>query len=273
MEQRLADKVAIVTGAGQGLGRAIALRLAAEGAHVVVAEFNPETAQNVAAEVMAWGRRGLAYPVDIGDTQATRAMIEHVAATFGRLDILVNNAGVNTVAPFLQMPEHDWDLVMRVNLRGAYFCLEAGAAQMVRQVPEHVRAAGRADTCHGKIVNMTSISGLGGRPLAPHYAASKAALINITQSAALALAPYGINVNAVCPGVVMTPMWDKLDVEYGRVSGAKPGESIAGFIEKIPLKRPANPEQVAAAVAFLCSSEADNITGHTLNVDGGYAMH
>ena len=117
------------------------------------------------------------------------------------------------------MSEHDWDAVMRVNLRGTYFCLEAGAAQMVSQVPEQVKAAGRADGCYGKIVNITSISGQGGRPLAPHYAASKAALINITQSAALALAPYGINVNSVCPGVVITPMWDKLDVDYGRVVG------------------------------------------------------
>ncbi len=134
----------------------------------------------------------------------------------------MNNAGVNSVAPFLKMPEEDWDRVMRVNVRGTYFCLEAGAAQMVSQVPEHVKAAG-ADGCYGKIVNMTSISGQAGRPLAPHYAASKAALINITQSAALALAPYGINVNSVCPGVVVTPMWDTLDVDYGRALGRSAG--------------------------------------------------
>ncbi len=273
MEQRLVDKVAIVTGAGQGIGRAIALRLAAEGAHVVVAEFNTVTAQGVAAEVEAVGRRALAYPVDIGDTKATRAMIDEVVAAFGRLDILVNNAGVNSVAPFLKMREEDWDRVMRVNLRGSYFCLEAGATQMVSQVPEHVKVSGQADACYGKIVNMTSISGQAGRPLAPHYAASKAALINITQSAAMALAPYGINVNSVCPGVVVTPMWDMLDREYGRVSGVAPGESIAAFIAKTPMKRPADPDQVAAAVVYLCLPEADNITGHTLNVDGGFQMH
>lgn len=273
MEPRLQNKVAIVTGAGQGIGRAIALRLAEEGAHVVVAEYNAETAQSVAGEIEARGRRALAYPVDIGDTQATRAMIGKTVETFGRLDILVNNAGVNSVAPFMQMIEHDWDRLMQINLRGTYFCLEAGAAQMVSQVPEEVRAAGQATGCFGKIVNITSISGQGGRPLAPHYAASKAALINITQSAALALARYGINVNSVCPGVVLTPMWNELDLAYGRVSGARPGETMAAFIARIPLKRPTLPDDVAAAVAFLCSPDADNITGHTLNVDGGLEMH
>jgi NAD(P)-dependent dehydrogenase (short-subunit alcohol dehydrogenase family) len=273
MEQRLGGKVAIVTGAGQGLGRAIALRLAREGAHVVVGEYNSQTARSVTAEIEACGVRGIAYPVDVGDTAATRAMIAETVQTLGRLDILVNNAGVTGVAPFLTMQESEWDRIMRVNLRGTYFCLEAGAAQMVSQVPEHVKEAGRAEACYGKIVNMTSISGQGGRPLAPHYAASKAALINVTQTAALALAPYGINVNSVCPGVVATPMWDKLDESYGRLSGAKPGESFAAFVARIPLMRAAGPDAIAAAVAFLCSPESDDITGHTLNVDGGFEMH
>lgn len=144
---------------------------------------------------------------------------------------------------------------------------------MVRQLPEEIKKAGKADRCYGKIVNMASISGQGGRPLAPHYAASKAALINLTQSAALAMAPYGINVNAVAPGLVHTPMWDRLDLEYGKFSGAGPGESMSAFIDNIPLKRPAKPEDVAKAIVFLCSPESDNITGHTLNVDGGFEMH
>jgi meso-butanediol dehydrogenase / (S,S)-butanediol dehydrogenase / diacetyl reductase len=273
MAGRLQDKIAIVTGAGQGIGKAIALRLAQEGAHVVVAEYNPQTAAAVAAEIADCGRRSLAYPVDIGDMAATRSMIEKTVETFERLDILVNNAGVNTVAPFMKMPEADWDRVMKVNLRGTYFCLEAGAEQLVRQVPDQVKAAGKAEGCYGKIVTITSISGQGGRPLAPHYAASKAALINITQSAAQALAPYGINVNSVCPGVVATPMWDKLDEDYGRLSGAGPGQSWAAFVARIPLKRASSPEAIAAAVAFLCSPDADDITGHTLNVDGGLEMH
>jgi D-sorbitol dehydrogenase (acceptor) len=150
--------------------------------------------------------------------------------------------------------------------------MQAGATQMVQQVPEHVKNAGKADACYGKIVNITSISGQGPRPLAPHYAASKAAIINLTHTAAMALAPYGINVNAISPGVVVTPMWDQLDLEYGKLSGAKPGESMATFIDRIPLKRPILPQNVADAILFLCSSGSDNITGQTLNVDGGLVM-
>ena len=270
---RLQDKTAIVTGAGQGIGKAVALRLAYEGATVVVAEYNPETAGRVAAEIEAIGRQAFPFVVDIGDTAATRAMVAQVVEKYGRLDILVNNAGVGAVAPFLKMTEDEWDRLMRVNLRGTYFCLQAGANQMVSQVPEHVKAAGKADACYGKIVNMTSISGQGGRPLSPHYAAAKAALINITQSAALALAPYGINVNAVAPGVVSTPLWEQLDAGYAALSGAGPGESMAAFINRIPLRRAQDPEAVAAAVAFLCSSGTDQMTGQTLNVDGGLEMH
>jgi len=140
-------------------------------------------------------------------------------------------------------------------------------------VPESVKKAGKADKCYAKIVNLTSISGQAGRPLHPHYAASKAAVISITQSAALAFAPYGINVNAVSPGVVVTPMWEELDKQRVRLTGSKPGEGMAKFVAKVPLQRPALPEDVAAAIHFLCSPDSDMITGHTLNVDGGYEMH
>ncbi len=273
MVETLVGKIAIVTGAGQGIGKETALRLSREGATVVVAEFNPDTANSVAEEIKSAGGQALAYPIDIGDTPAVREMVGRVVERFGLLDILVNNAGVNNVLPFLEMTESVWDHLMRVNLRGTFFCLQAGALQMVRQAPEQVRAAGKADACYGKIVNLASISGQAGRPLASHYAASKAAIINITQSAALALAPYGVNVNAVAPGIVSTPMWDQLDRQYGAISGSAPGEPMAAFVDKVPLKRPASPQDVANAIYFLCSPAADNITGHTLNVDGGYEMH
>src|SRR3990170_69250 len=134
------------------------------------------------------------------------------------------------------------------------------------------KAAGWAERSYGKIVNLSSISGRRGRPLAAHYAASKAAVISITQSAALALAPYNINVNAVCPGVVPTAMWQQIDLDRVRLFGLRPGEAMASFVDSIPLRRAGTPEDIAAAVAFFCSPDADYITGQTLNVDGGYEM-
>jgi NAD(P)-dependent dehydrogenase (short-subunit alcohol dehydrogenase family) len=125
---------------------------------------------------------------------------------------------------------------------------------------------------YGKIVSLSSVSGRRGRPLQTHYAASKAAIISLTQSVALALAPYRINANAVCPGIVPTPMWQQIDKDRGQLFGAKPGEAMAGFINTVPLKRAATPEDIAAAVAFFCSSDADYITGQALNVDGGFEM-
>ncbi|MBI2940238.1 MAG: glucose 1-dehydrogenase [Chloroflexi bacterium] len=272
MEPRFAGKVAIVTGAGQGIGRAIALRLAQEGAAVVVAEYQAETAASTAGEIEALGRPSLAYPVDVARVEAVRQMVADVVARFGRIDILVNNAGVMQTRPMMDLTEADWDRVVEVNQRGLFFCLQAIAAQMIRQVPEEVRAAGRADRSYGKIVNLSSVAGRRGRPLATSYAAAKSAVISITQSAALALAPYNINVNAVCPGLVPTPMWHQIDLDRARLFGLQPGEAMASFVETIPLKRAARPEDIASAVAFLCSADADYITGQALNVDGGLEM-
>ena len=292
MEQRLLDKVAIVTGAGQGIGKGIALRLAREGADVVVAEYNPETAAGAAHEIKGTGRRVLAYPVDISDVGAVRRMVDDVVAEVGHIDILVNNAGVVQTKPMMDLTEKDWDHVMDVNQRGLFFCLQAVAAQMIRQLPEELKAGqlpadvisikGEADqgadgtgrvASFGKIVNLSSISGRRGRPLSTHYAASKAAIINITQSAALALAPYRINVNAVCPGIVPTPMWDQIDKDRGQLFDAKPGDAMTAFIQTIPLKRAATAEDIAGAVAFFCSPDSDYVTGQALNVDGGYEMN
>ncbi len=273
MERRLAEKIAIVTGAGQGIGKGIALRLAGEGAAVVVAEYNSQTANAVAAEIETRGGRARPYPIDVSGAEAVRRLVQDIVEAFGRIDILVNNAGVMQTKPLLDVTRDDWDQVVAVNERGLFFCLQAVAAQMIAQVPEEVKTAGRAERSYGKIVNLSSISGRRGRPLAAHYAASKAAVISITQSAALALAPYNINVNAVCPGVVPTPMWQQIDLDRARLSGLRPGEAMASFIDAIPLRRAATPEDIAAAVAFFCSPDSDYVTGQTLNVDGGYEMN
>jgi len=295
MEQRLTGKVAIVTGAGQGIGRGIALRLAREGAQVVIAEYNAANASAVAQEIEAAGGRALPYRIDISDAAASQKMVDDVAAQLGHIDILVNNAGVVQTKPMLDLTPADWDRVLDVNLRGAFFLTQAVARQMIKQVPDALReaAAAPADifntkrsqpsevsetsegslaTSYGKIVSLSSVSGRRGRPLQTHYAASKAAIISLTQSVALALAPYRINANAVCPGIVPTPMWQQIDKDRGQLFGAKPGEAMAGFINTVPLKRAATPEDIAAAVAFFCSSDADYITGQALNVDGGFEM-
>jgi NAD(P)-dependent dehydrogenase (short-subunit alcohol dehydrogenase family) len=295
MQQRFTDKVAIVTGAGQGIGQGVALRLAREGAAVVIADYNVGTAAETGVEIQMAGGQALPYAVNIADVGAVQTMVDDVAAHFGRIDILVNNAGVVQTKPLLDLDETDWDRVIDVNQRGTFFVLQAVARQMIRQLPEALRSgAGVADllssqlgktaaeaattseplaASYGKIVNFSSIAGRRGRPLSTHYAASKAAIISITQSAALALAPYRINVNAVCPGIVPTPMWTQIDQDRAQLFGAKEGEAMAAFIQQVPLRRAATPEDLAGVVAFLCSPDADYITGQAINVDGGYEMN
>jgi meso-butanediol dehydrogenase/(S,S)-butanediol dehydrogenase/diacetyl reductase len=290
MQARFHNKIAIVTGAGQGIGKGVALRLAGEGAKVVVAEFNPESGAAAVAEIHNAGGEAMAYAVNIAEPAQTRQMVADVVAAYGRIDILVNNAGRAQTKPMMELTETDWDNVIDVNQRGMFFCLQAVAAQMIEQIPAADRAGlGLADISginlsaaatpssllknNGKIVNLSSISGRRGRPLSSHYAASKAAVISITQSAALTLAPYNITVNAVCPGIVATPMWQQIDEERGRLFGSKPGEAMAAFIKTVPLKRAATPEDVAGVIAFFCSADADYVTGQALNIDGGFEMN
>ncbi|MCO6451765.1 MAG: glucose 1-dehydrogenase [Caldilineales bacterium] len=295
MDQRFAGKTAIVTGAGRGIGRGVALRLAREGANVVIAEYNAESAEAVAAEIESLGVESMPYAIDISDAGRARRMVEDVAGRFGRIDILVNNAGVVQTKPMMDLTEADWDRIVNVNQRGTFFCLQAVAEQMLRQLPDSLKAAaGLADVVavqlsadkesskveptelepsYGKIVNFSSIAGRRGRPLSTHYAATKAAIISITQSAALALAPYRINVNAVCPGIVVTPMWHEIDRDRAALFGAKEGEAVKAFVNTVPLKRAATEDEIAGVVAFLCSSDANYITGQAINVDGGFEMN
>ena len=254
---KLAGKVAIVTGGGSGIGRAICRRIAADGAKVVVADYDIDGANAVAAEIAAGGGEAVGVAVDVRDVPQTERMVAQAVERFGRVDILVNNAGVFRMAPVLETTEAIWDFNVDVNCKGVLFCAQAAARQMIAQ------GGG------GKIVNLSSQAGRRGEPLVLAYCASKAAVISMTQSMALAFAPHGITVNAVAPGIVDTPMWDVVDREFAKYEGLAPGAARKRAVDAIPIGRIEQPEDVANAVAFLVSPDADYITQQTLNVDGG----
>ena len=258
---KLAGRVAIVTGAGRGVGRGIALELARNGANVVVADLNLDTAEAVADEVNALERDARPLLVDVTVQSQMEAMVARAVTDLGRLDIMVNNAGVGHVKPFLDITEDEWDMVFAVNLKGMLFGMQAAAKAMIYQ-----------ERC-GRIVNISSVAGKSGRPVLASYAASKAAVINLTQSAAMALAPHKITVNAICPGVVDTHMGKSVIAKMQAYvdEGKIPEELIR--IPEAPLGPRAEPEDIAKMAAFLASDDADYITGQSINVDGGRCTH
>lgn len=257
MEGPVTGQVAVVTGGGQGIGRAVALRLAQDGMDVVVADVRAEPAEAVAAEVRAAGRRALALAVDVTSEADRRRMIEGTVAGLGRLDVLVNNAGINRFALPIDVTEEHWDAVMGVNSKAVYFCCLHALRHM-------------APRRSGRIVNVASVAGkLASTIYHPVYNASKATVIAMTKTLALAHAADGVRVNAVCPGIVDTPMQDLVDREVARLTGRAPEEIRAERVGRIPLGRVEQPEDVAAAVSFLVGPDAQYITGESLPVTGG----
>jgi len=260
----LDGKVALVTGGARGIGRAIALRYAREGANVALADQNLEGARSVAAEVEALGREAVALRVDVREISQIRAMVGHAASAFGRIDVLANNAGVVGVERLLEVTEEHWDLVLDVNAKGVFFVLQAVARQMKDQAPG-------PDGLRGRIINTASIAAKpGGRPMFAPYAASKAAVWSLTQSAAIALAP-DVTVNCVCPGIVDTAMWAQIDAEWNELEGFPEGEAWKRRVAAIPLGRPEVPDDVAGMFAFLAGPDAVYITGQPFTIDGGFA--
>jgi len=253
-------KVALVTGAGQGIGRAIALRLARDGYALAVADINPGALGAVSAEIEAAGGQALALRADLSDVAEVQRVIGAAHTELHRLDVLVNNAGRLTIRPFLDVSEAEWDATLALDLKSVFFAMQAAARIMI--------AAGTT----GRIVNISSGSGRGGRPDQAAYAAAKAGVISLTRTAALALAPHGINVNAICPGVVDTALTQKIHIDRAQAAGITPAESLAHMLGHVPLGRIETPEDVAGAVSFLCSPDASYITGQALNVDGGMEM-
>ena len=253
----LEGKRALVTGGGQGIGRGIALRFGTEGAVVGVADISQVQADQTVAEIRVNGAGAEAMPVDVRDRRAARHMVERFAAATGGLDILVNSAGVIQIGSFLDVDDAAWDRVLDVNCKGLLWCSQAAAEVMIAQ--------GHG----GKIVNIASQAGRRGEPFTLPYCASKAAVISMTQSMALALAPHHITVNALAPGIIETPMWEDIDNQAVAALGRPAGEAKRIAVAGIPIARIGHPGDVAAAAVFLASADADYITQQCLNVDGG----
>lgn len=263
---KLDGNIALITGAGRGIGKAMALRYAREGATLVVVDLDEKVIQGVADEIRALGATAEAFRADVGDPAQSAAMIDRAVKRFGRVDTLVNNAGVVRVRPLLELTPDDWDFVNDINARGLFFAVQAGARQMMNQ-------SAKADSrLRGKIINICSIAGRGGRPMFAAYAASKAASISITQSAALGLAPH-VTVNGICPGVVETEMWKTIDREWSEADKRPAGSAWQDRIRGIPMGRPETPEDLVGMAVFLASADSDYITGQCYHVDGGVVMN
>jgi NAD(P)-dependent dehydrogenase (short-subunit alcohol dehydrogenase family) len=244
---RLPGRVAAITGGALGIGRATALVFAEEGARVVLGDIQLEAAEAVAQEIRARGGQAIAVGLDVGDAAAVQAFVDRVVAEFGRLDVMFANAGIAHSAPFLEHPEAQWHRVLRVNLTGVFLCCQAAARQMVKQ------GGG------GRIITTASINGFRGVENLAGYNAAKAGVIELTRTMAVELAQHRIAVNAIAPAQIDT-----------RLTRSLPEGARRRRVERIPMGRFGEPEEVARVALFLASDDASYVTGHTLAVDGGY---
>jgi NAD(P)-dependent dehydrogenase (short-subunit alcohol dehydrogenase family) len=261
IEPPVTGQTAIVTGAGQGIGRGIALRLAHDGMHVVVADRQGAQAAAVADDIRAIGGRALALTIDVAATADRERMVAATLAEFGRLDVLVNNAGIQRVALPLDVTEEHWDTMLNVNAKAVYFCCVLALKHMKQQRS-------------GRIVNIASVAGKVASTIQhPIYNVSKAAVIAMTKTFAIAHAAEHIRVNAVCPGMVETPMQDVVDSEFARVTGKTIEQIRVERMARVPMARIGTPDDIAAVVSFLVGPDSRYMTGQAINVSGGMVMY
>jgi len=260
MADRLSGRHALVTGAGGGIGLAVSAAYLAEGARCSAVDISAAPSAGLAALLARHPQTLAYYSADITRVDRLPALVDNAAQRFGVVDLLFNNAAVFDLAPLLESDEHMYQRLFDVNVKGLFFTMQAVLAAMV--------AAGR----RGTVINLASQAGRRGEALVSHYCATKAAVISYTQSAALAMAPHGIRVNAISPGVIDTPMWGQVDALFARHEGLQPGEKKKAVGLAVPLGRMGVPEDIAGAAVFLASAESAYITAQTLNVDGGNVM-
>lgn len=249
-------KVAVVTGAAQGIGQAIARRLARDGYALAIVDINANALSDVQKEIEELGVPALCLVADLSQLEGVETII-HRASEWGSLAVLVNNAGRVSTKPYLEVTEADWDAILALDLKTVFFTMQSAA--------KYMQAGSR-------IVNISSIAGRSGRADQAPYAAAKSGVISLTRSAALSFAPQGITVNAVCPGVVDTPITRRIHETRALALGITPEESLSRMLARVPLGRIETPDDVAGAVSFFCSPDAAYITGQTLNVCGGMEM-
>lgn len=251
---------AVVTGAGHGIGAGIASVLAREGASVTITDIDEQAARGLAEQIAQEGGKALGVGHDVSRGDSCREVVEQARATFGSVDVLVNNAGISQRIPFVEIDEQMWDRMLDINVKGVYLMVQAVLGEMIERRS-------------GRIINTASLIGKAGAlPLFTHYVASKFAVVGLTQALAAELAPHNILVNAVCPGVVRTPLWGPLLQSNATEQGISMEEAWKQAVATIPLGRPQEPEDIGYAVAFLASKRASNITGESINVNGGQLM-
>jgi len=256
-EEYLKDQVAVVTGASKGLGKAISFALADRGASMALADIDRENGKRVASDISGRSGKTIFIPCDLRNESDIIALVNNVLAQFGRIDILVNCAGIAKVALNWNLPTEDWDNIMAINLRGTFLCCKYFVPHMIKQKS-------------GRIINIASNVGRQAQPLMGAYGMSKAGIISLTVSLAKEVGEYGINVNAVCPGPVETPLWDELSKSLSKILNVPESEVVNWFTQnKQIIKIPLKPKDIAYAVCWLASPETEMITGQAVSVGGG----